>query len=77
MVGLDFCIDQKVIQIYNNKDVKFLSKDFINIAFKINRSIGESERHNLVLEIAISGLKNIFLFIAFSNSYPIVGTSQV
>lgn len=30
--------------------------------------------HNLVLEMAIPDLKNIFLF---TDSYPIIGTGQV
>lgn len=39
-----FSIDQDIIQIYNNKDVKLFSKIFIYIALKTGQSIGQSEK---------------------------------
>lgn len=43
--------------------------DIIDIVLKIDRSIKESKRYYLILEIAISCLKSGFSFITFSNFY--------
>ena len=72
-----FSIDQEVFQIHNNKVVKLLNKNPINIALKIGRSIRESKKHYLVLEVTIFGIKSSFTFVAFSNSHPIIDTGQV
>ena len=72
-----FSIDQDVIQIHYDKDVKLFSEDFINVALKTGWSIGESKRHDLVLEVAVPSTKNSLSFVAFSNSHPIVDTSQI
>ncbi len=44
-----FGIDQNVVQMYNNKHVELLGKDLIDVALEAGRSIGESERHDLML----------------------------
>ena len=72
-----FGIDQDIVQIYNNKDIKLLSKDLIDVALKGGRSIIKSEKHNLIFKMAVSGPKSCFPFIAFTDSYPIVRISQI
>lgn len=72
-----FSIDQNIIQIHDDKNVKLFGKNFINIALEASWSIWKIERLNLVLKITIWGPENSFLFFAFSNSHLLVGTSQV
>lgn len=67
-------IDQNIVQIHNNKDVKLFSKIFINIALKTGRGIRNSKRLDLILKMAVPDTKNSLLFIAFSNFHLIVGT---
>ena len=67
-----FDIDQDIVQIYNNKDIKLLSKDFIDIALKGGRSIKKSEKHDLILKMAVLDLKSCLPFIAFMDSYLMV-----
>lgn len=66
-----------IVQIYKDKDVDFFNKDLIDIALKTVWSIGESKKHDLILNIAVSSPKSSFLFINFSNSYLLVGIGQV
>ena len=77
MIGYFLNIDQNVIQIHYNKDVKLFSKDLSNVILKIGRSIGESKKHDLVLEMAISDTKGSLPFMTFSNPYLVIGISEV
>ena len=67
-------VDQDIVQIYHNKDVELFSEDFIDIAPKTGRSIGEPKKHNLILEVAVSNMKCSLSFVVFLNSHPEVGT---
>ena len=70
-------IDQDIVQIYNDEDIKLFSKDFIDIALKTGRSIGESKKHDLVLEIVVPGTKSSLPFVTFSNPHLMVSTGQI
>lgn len=74
-LAMVFGIDQDIVQVYNNKNIKLLGKDFINIALKAGKNIKESKKHDMVLKMAISSLKNRLLFIAFTNSILVMSTS--
>ncbi len=64
-----------MIETYDDKDIILFSENFIDIALKMGRSVRKAKKHNWVLEIAVSSLKNNFLFIAFTNSHLIIGTN--
>ena len=66
-----------VVQIYDNEDIQLLREDLIDIALKDGRSIRKSERHNLILEVAVSGPEIGLLFVAFANPHPIIGICQI
>ena len=72
-----FSVDQDVIQIYYDKDVKFFNEDFIDIVLKTSQSVGEPKKHNLIFEVAVPSIKSSLLFVVFSNSYLEVSISQV
>ena len=71
-----FGIDQDVIQIYYNKDIKLFSKDPVNIALKTSQYIKKTKKHDLVLEIAVSGVKGCFSLIIFLDSHLMIGISK-
>lgn len=72
-----FGINQDVIQIHNDKNIKFLDKDLINVALKDGRGIGKSKKNDLILQIAVLGLEDYFPFGTFTNSYPVVCIFQI
>lgn len=72
-----FVINQNIVSINNNKDIHLLAQNFVDVALKTGWSIGKSKTHDLVLKMAVLDLKNDFVFVNFSNSYPIIGVSQV
>lgn len=68
-----FSVDQDIVQIYDHKDVKLFGEDLIDIALEASWSIRKSKRYDLILKMAVSGLKNSFLFIVFLNSHLMIG----
>ena len=72
-----FNVDEDVIKIYYYKNVEFFCQNLIDIALEYNWCIGQSKWHHLVLKMAIAGPKGRLLFIAFPDSYLIIGISQI
>lgn len=55
-----FDIDQNIVQIYNDKDIKLLYKNLIDIVLKVSKSIRKSKKYDLVLKIVVLSPKAIF-----------------
>ena len=72
-----FDVDQNIIQIHHNEDIKLFSEDLVDVALKAGRCIRIAKEHYLVLKVAVSGAEGYLPLIILSDSYPIVGTSQV
>ena len=70
-------VDKEVIKVNNDKDIKFLGQDLVNIAREAGRCIGQPQRHYLVLKVAILGPESRFLFIAPFYPHPMVNTHEV
>ena len=70
-------VDKDVIKVNNDEDIKFLGHDFLNIALEVGRCVGQSKKHYLVLEVAVSSLKSRLIFIALFYPYPMVSTREV
>ena len=70
-------VDENIIQIHNDKDIKLFREDLIDIALEYCRSVGQSKRHHLIFEVAISGSESSLLLISFANSHPVIGTGKV
>ena len=67
-----FDIDQDIVQIYNNKDIKLFGKDFVNIILKSDQKIGKTKSNDLVLKVPISSIKSYFPLITFSDLYLMI-----
>ena len=72
-----FDTDENIIQIHNNKNIKFFCNNLINIALKICRRINQFIKHYLIFKMAISDLESYFLLISFINSYPVIESSEI
>ena len=70
-------IDENIVQVYNNRDVKFFYQNLVNIVLKNGQSIGQLERHYLIFEMAITSPKNCFSFITFSDLHSMIGISEI
>ncbi len=65
-------IDKNVVKIYNNKNVKFLCQDLIDVVIESGQYIEQSERHYLILKVAIVDSESRFLFIIFSDHHLMI-----
>ncbi len=72
-----FSIDQDIIQLHHNKEIKLFSKILVDVALKTGGCVGKSEGHYLVLEVAVSGVKGRLPLVTFSNSHLMIGTSEI
>ncbi len=72
-----FSINQDIIQVYHNKDIKLFSENFIVIALKAGGYDGKAKGYYLVLELAVSGAKVRLPLVTFSNPYLVVSTSKI
>lgn len=70
-------IHQNGIEIYHNKDIKLLSKDYIHIALQSGQCIRKTKKHDLILKVATYGGKNRYLFITFSYLHPMIYNSHI
>ena len=69
--------DENVIKIHYHENVKLFGQDLIDVALKRGRCVGQSKRHNLVLEMVIAGLKGRLPFIVFLDPHLILGIGQI
>ncbi len=75
--ALAFSVDKDVIEIHYHKNVELLGLDLIDGALKRGQCVGQSERHDLILEMAIAGPEGHLPFIAFSDPHLMVGIGQI
>jgi hypothetical protein len=61
-------VNEDVVQVYKDADVKQVREDVIHKSLKCNRSIGKSERHDTPFKGAISGSECGFPFVTFSDT---------
>ncbi len=77
LFALALSVNEDVIEIHYHKNVELLGQDLIYVILKRGRCIGQSERHDLVLEMAIAGPESRLPFIVFPDPYSMVGISQI
>lgn len=70
-------IDQKVIQINNDKGIKLVQQDLIDITLGTNQSIEKTERHHLVFQVIILSLKGCLLFITILYLNSMIKTCKI
>lgn len=66
-----------MIQVYYNKNIELFSKNLLNIALKIAKCIKMAKKNYLLLAVAVSGTKDLFPLITFSNSHLKIDTSEI
>ncbi len=69
--------DEDVIQVCYDKNVKLFCQNLVDLVLKRSRCVGQSKRHNLIFEVTIAGPEGRLPFIAFPDSYSMVGISQI
>ena len=72
-----FGVNEDIIQIYNDKNIKFFHKDFINIALEYCQINGYFKKYYLILEVNVSGPESSLLLISFANSHLVVGIYEI
>ncbi len=77
LFALILSVDEDIIKIHYHKNVEFLGQDLIDVTLKCGRYVGQSKRHDLVLEIAIAGPEGRFPFITFPDPHSMVGIGQI
>ena len=70
-------IDEDIIQIYNDKNIEFFSKDLVDLSLKVCQGVCQSEKYHLVFKLAITSLETHLLFVLFPNSHSIIYTGKV
>ena len=70
-------VDEDIIQIHNDKNIELFREDLIDVALECCQSVGQSKRHYLIFEVAVSGPESSLPLISFANSHPVIGTGEV
>ena len=70
-------IDKNVIKVHYYKNIELFCQDLIDIALEYGQCIGQSKKHYLVFEMAITSPESHFLFITFPNPHLMVGIDQI
>ena len=70
-------IDENIIRINNNENIKFFGQDLIDIILETGWYIRELQRHYLVLKVAESSPEGFFPFIAFFYPYLMISTREI
>ncbi len=76
LFALALSLDEDVIEVHYYKEVKLFGQDLVDVTLKRGRCVGQSERHDLVLEMAVAGPESRLPFIAFPDPHSIVGIGQ-
>ena len=72
-----FAVDKDIIQIHNDKNIEFFHENLIDVGLEYCQSNGQSKKHYLIFEVAVSGLESSLPLIFFANFHPVIGTSEV
>ncbi len=77
LFALALSVDKDVIEIHYYEDVELIGQDFVDIALKRGQCVGQSERYDLVLEMAIANPESRLPFVAFPDPHSMVGVGQI
>ena len=67
-----FDVNQDVIKVYNDENIKFFCQDFVNVALKVGGGIRITKKHDLVLEMAVPRLEDCFSLVTLTNSHLMI-----
>ena len=77
LFALALSVDENVIKIHYHKNVKLICQDLVNVTLKCGWCIGQSEKHDLILEIAIASFEGRLLFVPFPDPHLMVDIGQI
>ena len=72
-----FDMHKDIMKINNDKNVKLLDRNLINLTLKADCCIRKFKNNYLVIEMAILGLKSCLLFIALFYPYWMVSICEI
>ena len=70
-------VDQDVIKVDNDTDIKKVFQQFIDIALEHHRHISESKWHDQVLIVAVSGVKCHLPFIPSTDPNAVISVTKI
>ncbi len=77
LFALVLSVDEDVIEIHYHENVELLGQDLVDVSLKRSLCVGQSERYDLILEMAIAGPEGRLPFIAFLDPHSMVGIGQI
>ncbi len=77
LFALTLSIDKNIIETHYYKDIELLGQDLVDVTLKGGQCVGQSERHDLVLEMAVAGPEGRLLFVTFPDPHSMVGVGQI
>ncbi len=77
LFALVFSVDEDVIEVLYHEVVELLYQDLVDVTLQRGRCVGQSERHDLILEMAIAGHEGRLPFIAFPDHHSMVSIGQI
>ena len=76
-ISVIISVDQNVIQIYNDKNVKFLGKNLDDISLEAYWYVCQTKKHHLILKVTLLGPECGFPLVFFADFHSMVGTSEL
>ncbi len=70
-------IDQNVVCVNNDKNVKLLGKDLVDVSLEAIWSIGQTKGRDLIFEVAIPGTECCLSLVTLSNSHLMIGITEI
>ena len=67
-----FRVDQDIIKVNYASDVNKSNKCLINVGLEGGRGVRKPKREDIVLKVAVLGLKSSLLLVSFLNSKAII-----
>ena len=77
IISIIFGVNQDVIQVHNDEDVKLLRKDLVDVPLEACWCVCQTEKHHLILEVAISSPERCFPLVSFADFHLVVCTGEV
>ena len=76
-ISVIISVDQDVIQVHNDKNVKLLHKDFVDLSLEACWCVRVTERHHLILKVTVSSPERGFSLVPFADSHLVVCSGEV
>ena len=76
-ISIIFSVNQDVIQVHNDKNVKLFCKDLVDLFLEACWYVCLAKKHYLVLKVTISSPEHAFLLLLFADFHLMVGIGEV